>query len=359
MPVQYVVFGCLSFCLSACFLPLHAAELLSADTVWTGKESGQPHNAFTDLIRFHDHWYLGCREALRHHGGLEGMGRLRVLRSKDGKSWESVGLFDLEEGDLRDAKLSITRDNTLMLSSAIQVYRPAPVKHKNVAWFSRDGSTWSEPVPFGEPDIWIWSVTWHDGVAYGVGYPTTPSGKNLTGGQTTLYRSGNGRDWEVLVRSFSKGNESAISFKPDGTAVCLMRSGSGIGQAKPPYKDWTWKGSVNLGGPDMVRLPDGRFIAGGRSGWGSMNLFEVDPETGRTKLVLSLPARGDSSYPGLFWHDDALWVSYYSSSKDATAGDRGDRYLVPCEVRLARVKLDAHSVLKPPGIKPGEQAASR
>jgi hypothetical protein len=28
---------------------------------------------------------------------------------------------------------------------------------------------------------------------------------------------------------------------------------------------------------------------------------------------LQLPSGGDTSYPGLVWHDDFLWVSYYSS----------------------------------------------
>ncbi|MEK8105428.1 hypothetical protein NKG94_10170 [Micromonospora sp. M12] len=31
-----------------------------------------------------------------------------------------------------------------------------------------------------------------------------------------------------------------------------------------------------------------------------------------TELV-ALPSGGDTSYPGLVWHDDLLWVSYYSS----------------------------------------------
>ncbi|WP_253289741.1 hypothetical protein [Verrucosispora sioxanthis] len=28
---------------------------------------------------------------------------------------------------------------------------------------------------------------------------------------------------------------------------------------------------------------------------------------------MTLPSGGDSSYPGLVWHDDRLHVSYYSS----------------------------------------------
>lgn len=310
-------------------------KIVSLETVWTYRNSGKPHNAFTDMIRFKDQWYIGCREALKHHGGLDGMGELRVLCSPDGSQWASVSHFVLKDGDLRDAKLCITGDGELMLHTAIQVYKPDPVKHKNFAWFSKDGRTWSEAIQFGEPDFWIWSITWNKGTAYGVGYPTT---KNA---MTRLYKSNDGRQWKVLVEEFHSGNESAIAFKSDGTAVCYMRSGNAIGQAKPPYTNWSWKTTINLGGPDLICLPDGRFIAGGREGgWGTMKLFEIDPETGSSTHLIDLPARGDSSYPGLVYYKDLLWVSYYSSSEDAK---EGDRYLVPTEIRLAKVKLGKKS----------------
>lgn len=308
------------------------AELISLETIWTHKDSGKPHNAFTDMIRFKDEWYVGFREAIKHHGGLEGMGQLRVLRSKDGATWKSVGHFVVNEGDLRDAKLSITGNGELMLSSAIQVYYPNPVRHKNFAWFSKNGDSWSEPVQFGEPDFWIWSVTWHDGIAYGVGYPTNGNAKT-----TRLYKSNDGRHWEVLLDKFHIGNESSLAFKPDGTAVCYIRSGNVIGQAKAPYTRWIWKSTVNIGGPDLICLPNGHFIVGGREGgWGTMKLFEIDPNSGKAVNLIDLPARGDSSYPGLVYYNNLLWISYYSSSDDAS---EGGRYLVPTEIRLAKVRL--------------------
>ena len=115
-----------------------------------------------------------------------------------------------------------------------------------------------------------------------------------------------------------------------------MRSGNAIGTSKPPYKEWTWKPTINLGGPKIIMLDDGLFIVGGRTEWGTMVLFEIDPETGETAELLKLPANGDSSYPGLVYHDGVLWVSYYTSSDNASAKDR---YLVPTEIRLAKVKI--------------------
>jgi hypothetical protein len=42
-------------------------------------------------------------------------------------------------------------------------------------------------------------------------------------------------------------------------------------------------------------------------------------EAGRLTEFLKLPSGGDTSYAGLVWHEDLLWVSYYSSHEGKTA----------------------------------------
>ncbi|MCF6285976.1 MAG: exo-alpha-sialidase, partial [Candidatus Hydrogenedentes bacterium] len=37
------------------------------------------------------------------------------------------------------------------------------------------------------------------------------------------------------------------------------------------------------------------------------------------KPVLTLPSGGDTSYPGFVWHDDVLWMTYYSSHEEKTS----------------------------------------
>ncbi|MDG9678819.1 hypothetical protein [Micromonospora sp. DH14] len=44
----------------------------------------------------------------------------------------------------------------------------------------------------------------------------------------------------------------------------------------------------------------------------------VDPDRGELTELIALPSGGDTSYPGLVWHDDLLWVSYYSSHEGRT-----------------------------------------
>src|SRR5690606_7171285 len=90
-------------------------------------------------------------------------------------------------------------------------------------------------------------------------------------------------------------NESVIVFAPDGTASCLLRcSGPAqFGTAQPPYKDWSWQVmNAPVGGPEMVRLPDGRLLGGGRlyDGRQRTSLFWIDPETAELTEALTLPS---------------------------------------------------------------------
>src|SRR3546814_203511 len=71
------------------------------------------YSAFTDLIWYNDAFYCSFREGDNHVFGADGT--VRVLRSADGKQWESVADMAVPGIDLRDPKLSITPDNRLMV----------------------------------------------------------------------------------------------------------------------------------------------------------------------------------------------------------------------------------------------------
>ncbi|HKS38404.1 MAG TPA: exo-alpha-sialidase [Verrucomicrobiae bacterium] len=292
------------------------SELIEARKIW----DGAPHNAFTDLIRFKDHWFCVFREGTAH---VSPDGALRVITSKDGNNWEPAARLTHPKGDLRDAKVTMTPDGQLMLSGAVALGQPAEFKHQSLTWFSTDGRTWSQPVIIGDPNMWLWRTTWHKGIAYSIGYDT--HGEKFI----RLYTSNDGRRFATLVpRLFDEGhpNETSILFEPDDRALCLLRRdgnpGSGkLGIARAPYTKWDWKDlGAKIGGPHMIRLPDGRIVAAVRLYDGAVrtSLAWIDPDAGKLAEFLKLPSGGDCSYAGLVWHDGLLWVSYYSSHEGKT-----------------------------------------
>jgi hypothetical protein len=293
-----------------------------------------PHNAFTGMVRFNGRFFCTFREGARH---VSPDGAARVLESADGVEWKSAARLTRPDADVRDPKLCVTPDGRLMLYAAAARPKPAGggTGHQSVAWFSKDGREWGNPYEIGEPDVWMWRIAWHGDTAYGVGYGTGKADRFAR-----LYASKDGRHFDVRVsRLFERGmpNEAALAFADDGTAYCLLRrDGEGndtngqLGTARPPYTDWQWKDvGAKIGGPALIRLPDGRLLAGVRLYQPKPRtaLAWVDPATGKLTECLALPSGGDTSYPGLVWRDGTLWVSYYSSHEGKTS------------IYLARVKV--------------------
>src|SRR5437762_9781326 len=139
-------------------------EIVSVKKIW---DQGQ-HNAFTDLIRWHDKFYCTFREADAHVGGD---GQLRVLVSDDGEKWQSVALIGEKGIDLRDPKLSITPDDRLMIVAGGSVYEGKTFKGRQPrVTFSKDGREWTPPQRVLEEGEWLWRVTWYGGKAYGISY---------------------------------------------------------------------------------------------------------------------------------------------------------------------------------------------
>jgi hypothetical protein len=105
------------------------------------------------------------------------------------------------------------------------------------------------------------------------------------------------------------------------SVLCLLRRDGSpntaqLGRSTPPYTDWAWRDlGVRIGGPHMIRLPDGHIVAGVRlyDGQVRTSLMWLDEKAGKLSEFLKLPSGGDTSYPGLVWHEDRLWVSYYAS----------------------------------------------
>lgn len=287
-------------------------QLLSVAKIWD-----QPkHAAFGDLIRWNNRWFAVFREGLGHAPtiGKTDDGKLRVLSSGDGDKWQSEALLDEPGVDLRDPHLSISKDNRLMIIAGGSYYPNGEYKSRQSrVFFSKNSKRWTAPQKVVEDTHWLWRVTWHKGIAYGVSKYGPPR-------KVRLVKSKDGVKWETITElNVPEGDETAVRFLPDDTMVALARRDiAWIGTSKPPYKDWTWHPSGHfIGGPNIAILPSGLWVAGGRLFEGGdttrrhTEIGELTP-TGFTPK-LRLPSGGDSSYPGFVWHENVLWTLYYSS----------------------------------------------
>lgn len=298
------------------------AKLLDVRCIWDRSE----HAAFPDLLRYRDAWYVSFREGEKHIG--DGGGRVVVLRSEDGLAFEPVARFAEPAVDLRDPKLSETPDGRLLVLAGGARYEDGGVVDRRPrVWFSHTGRTFSDPATILWHDEWLWRVSWHEGVAWGVSYSYPP---DLGDSRLLLFRSDDGLDWERVAQLAVPGLPSEVTVRvlADRTMLALVRRErrddpqGWIGVAAPPYSSWSWTPCGHrLGGPNVLELPDGRLIAGSRAYGEGPTYTTVLARLTRTSYepFLTLPSGGDTSYPGLVWHDGLLHVCWYSSHEGRTA----------------------------------------
>jgi len=302
------------------------ADIVSVRKIW---DQGQ-HNAFTDLLRWRGKFYCAFREGRKH---VSTDGKIRVIASEKGETWKSVTILKLEGYDLRDAHLCIDPQDRLML-----VGGAAPRKKDNesaptgtIVSFSKDGKEWSPPAIIVEPGRWLWCVTWQKNIAYGMAY-----GKK---NGLDLLVSKDGRDYETKVRKLfqeHRPTEVTLRFDKKNRGYALMRrdgrqnNHAMLGVSTPPYIKWQWQElDTYFGGPNFISISGGHWIGAGRilTGGAHTAITYIDFEKGSMDKVLKLPSGGDTSYPGLVWYNDVLYVSYYSSHEGKTS------------IYLAKVKI--------------------
>lgn len=217
-------------------------ELLEVKSIW----DRAPHNAFTDLVHWNGQFYCAFREG-RSHVSTDGC--IRVLSSQDANAWTSAGLIEFAGYDLRDAHLSVTRDNKLMLLGGA-----APREKDNQSAptgsfvaFSENGHDWSEWRIVVEPGRWLSCITWHEGKAYGLSYTAGSAERRLS-----LLTSTDGVTYEPLVpKRIEEGypTETTLRFDAPGTCYVLVSRdrrndhpySALLGVSRGDYTEWQWR----------------------------------------------------------------------------------------------------------------------
>ncbi len=330
-------FGLCALLITACLLSVVQAQqtaaqkyLISVERIWDRAQ----HNAFTDLVEFNGKLYCTFREGSAHVPGKEGVnGTIRVVVADDGQNWRSVALVALATYDLRDPKLSVTPAGRLMLLMGGSFYEGETRLHTKtfVAFSDQLGKSFGavQPAQFDEKAQavagWLWRVTWHRGIGYGVMYNSAPDRNDAL-----LLSTRDGVHFQTVTRFALQGapNETVLRFLPNGNMVAWVRrerdSQNGfIGVSRAPYTEWQWKEQPRrIGGPEFIVLPGGQLIGATR-----LHLLEGKTRTavvslttdGKLEPLLMLPSAGDNSYAGMVLRGDKLLMSYYASHEGKTS----------------------------------------
>lgn len=326
---------------------------ISNEQIWFNDN----HSAFTSIVKFKDEYYVTFREAESHIFDRDGeaRGKIRILASKDGNDWKSVALIGKEGFDLRDPKLSVAPDGSLMLimGGSIYVDRKLVGMEPQVC-FSKDGRNFSplQPFEFSEGSgldgkVWPWRVTWYKGTGYTVCYTGTGPSKTVL----TLWKTKDGVHYDYVsgldLDEDDYANEATVRFLPDGRMVILIRQDgnrNGVAShgllafAPAPYTDWKYTDiGFKIGGPELLVLGKDRLVLSGREyvQGGCFTAIWAGPLEGPFEKVIGLhePVL-DSSYPGLIVVGKELWCCYYRSYGEK----RNDAAIYLAKIPLKAVK---------------------
>lgn len=277
-----------------------------------------PHNAFTDITFFKGSFYLICREGSAH---VSNDGAIRVLKSRDGKTFNSVAIFKDPEFDLRDPKILNLGDTTLYVQYCM-ADRGKKITRNGMNW-SKNGADWSNTKVYTEGDVWwLWGIKNVDGKILSTGYNFSHNDNNYLFISTQL---GDYKPGPRIVGSGTSG-EATLESNRD-TVFCAIRA---THWSLPGYLGFALKNDLNnwktfeqskdliVGGPKLFFLPNGKLYLLTRSktkdGLTTV-LYLVNRSTFSLSQVLILPNAGDKSgdngYAGVVHHDGNLYISYY------------------------------------------------
>ncbi len=309
------------------------------------------HNAFTDLCRFQDRFYLTFRSCPDGHMVFT-TSRILVMASDDGQNWQEVHAFSVPKRDVRDPHFLVFQGKLIVYTGTWWVDTTDAKEldvndHLGFCAWSEDGRAWQGPrILDGTHGYYIWRTATHDGVAYLNGRRirdfevvprrTEPAERM----ESWLLHSPDGFTWAPLgLIQPSHGDETALLFEDDGTLLAVARAAGHPAQlcrAQAPYTAWT---RVDLdrpvGGPLLTKWGD-HYLVGGRKRIGDAppvtSLYELIGN--QLQEIVELPSGGDNSYPGFaaLSATEGL-LSFYSSHEGSGTS------LAPSAIYLANLSL--------------------
>ena len=347
---------------SSLFMLLIVATSASAqsrvDWMAAVAEDGQ-HNAFTDLVRWKDQYYL-CYRAGTAHNSMDG--EIRVMRSPDMRNWTPAGRIDTL-GDDRDPHFATTDDTlyvyfgtwSLVFGDGVNPPQRGAVR-SHVAT-SQDGETWSDVRAIYDGGWWVWRIRYIDGAFLGAAYTAVRPAPETR--ELRLLRSTDGLKWDhaATIDAELSASETDFWFENDGTFRIIARSDDNavLFESDGDFANWRAQPLNEIAhAPVVLRVGGQTYVtgrartdAGTRTKIWSLQFGEGGGiEGARLNELLTLPSAGDTSYAGMIAdpaaapESPAAFISWYAQLDREGGQARGNA----SSVYVARVELQPQIV---------------
>lgn len=296
------------------------------------------HNAFTDLTKFKETYYLTFRTCPDGHM-VHPTASILVLASQDLQTWKQVHQFSVKNRDTRDPHFLVFQDK-LFVYTGTWYSGPKTIpsseydlnKHLGYAAWSSDGQQWQSPVMLeGTFGHYIWRAAAHGGKAYLCGrrkaeFAEGPKGEGNEVESVMLVSDDGLVFRKQAIFQETAGDETAFLFEVDGSLLAVGRRGRAPAQlitGKYPY-DKLVRADFDryVGGPLITKWND-HYVIGGRNtttdrGSKTSMCWLKD---GKLVEFAELPSAGDNSYPGFIDLGSGRAVmSYYSTHEKSSDG---------------------------------------
>jgi len=308
------------------------------------------HNMNPSICRWKDNYYVAFRSAITHSApnetGWEGArigGHIKIIKSADLKNWSHLIVIDTEWDD-RDPKLLVTDDRLCVYAVAMR----ADGGQQTFMSFTEDGTNWHAAQEVYKHNYAFWGLypKEHNGAYYvAADVDDSPEGTPVAErGRVELLSSTDGVNWQhvsIIVSGYCC-TETPFVFLKDDSLLAVTRvdqkAQSWISGARPPYTQWDhWEG-LYVGGPAAALVGDTVLVAG-RQGGGQTALLELQVDTMKLELLMTMPAyrwgaAGDKSCPDFLVVDDHRFLLAYYDGEPWEEG-------VPkqADIRLATLAL--------------------
>lgn len=305
----------------------HNNTLMNNSLIWEGNK----YAAFTSLILHEGFFYCAFREA-NMHADLSGadIGRIVILKSKDGVDWEKFRVAHVDGFDLRDPQLFTNSDKHLILlvEKVKYVNREAIVRESCfIDLTDNPEQIILSPIRF-ENNIgwnWLWNVNLINDTIYGFTYAP----------YFAFYKSVDGKQFQHVSTPnlVNQPTESAIIDLSENTFLAVVRQSdfAAIGTSYDNGKTWRWKQSSHrLECPKMIHYKRNvLLVARNTDRQSHTSIYMYNSKTNDFDVIFDLPDSGDCSYPGIVEKNGYLYISYYHSKSETHS-----------DIYIAKVKID-------------------